>query len=251
MAAFLDRAGTAPENLPVLLVGDVHGDLERLFEALGPYPADRWHTVFVGDLVDYGMFGVGALRYARDRPNTTVLLGNHEVAMLWALRDASRVGFWMSIGGQEHDLAELARDAPLQSWVRERPAMIRLVDATLVQHCGHDGYSQWIDNNASDAVDSINARARDLLMHEGEPELWDVLSAKNVFEQQPERLQRWLQATNSRRVVFGHTPHGGRRAAVYHEGKAINVDGLLSKFHAKHRRIAPIGASVTPLEALT
>jgi len=175
MAAFLDRAGMAPENLPVLIVGDVHGDLERLFEALRPYPADRWHTVFVGDLVDYGMFGVGALRYARDRANTTVLIGNHEVAMLWALRDPSRVGFWMSIGGQQHDLDELARDASLQAWLRERDAMVRLADATLVQHCGHDGYSRWIDK-AKDVVQAINARARDLLMHEGEPELWDVLS---------------------------------------------------------------------------
>src|SRR6267378_771929 len=250
MAAFLDRAGTALENLPVLIVGDVHGDLERLFEALAPYPAHRWHTVFVGDLVDYGMFGVGALRYARDRANTTVLIGNHEVAMLWALRDPSRVGFWMSIGGQKHDLDELARDASLQGWLRERDAIVRLADATLVQHCGHDGYSRWIYKAAS-VVHAVNSRARDLLMHEGEPEMWDVLSAKNIFEQQPERLQRWLQATNSRRVVFGHTPHGGRRPAIYHDGKAVNVDGVLSRFHAKHRRVAPIGASVTPLEALT
>src|SRR5437879_10777594 len=120
MAAFLDRAGTAPENLPVLIVGDVHGDIERLFEALRPYPADRWHTVFVGDLVDYGMFGVGALRYARDRANTTVLLGNHEVAMLWALRDPSRIGFWISIGGQRHDPDELAAERATQGCAAER-----------------------------------------------------------------------------------------------------------------------------------
>ena len=72
---------TAAGDLPVLIVGDVHGDLERLFEALKPYPAEIWRTVFVGDLIDYGLFGVGTLRFARDRPNTTVLLGNHEVAM--------------------------------------------------------------------------------------------------------------------------------------------------------------------------
>jgi hypothetical protein len=241
----------AQENLPVLVVGDVHGDLERLFQALRHYPADRWHTVFVGDLVDYGMFGVGALRYGRDRANTTVLIGNHEVAMLWALRDPERIGFWMSIGGQRHDLDELARDAPLQAWLRERPAMVRLADATLVQHCGHDGYSRWCDSNASDVIDAINSRARDLLMHGGEPELWDVLSAKNIFDQQPNRLRRWLEATNSRRVVFGHTPHQGRIPAVYHGGAAINVDGVLSRFHIKHRRISPVGASVAPLEALT
>ena len=240
----------AGEVLPVLIVGDVHGDLERLFEALRPYPADRWHTVFVGDLVDYGMFGVGALRYARDRNNTTVLLGNHEVAILWALRDPTRIGFWMSIGGQRHDLDELARDATLQTWLRERPALVRLPDATLVQHCGHDGYARWTDPSASDAIDAINSRARDLLMHDGEPELWDVLSARNVFDQQPHRLQRWLEATNSRRVIFGHTPHNNRTPAVHHGGKAINVDGVFSRFHMKYRRISPITASVVSLDDL-
>jgi hypothetical protein len=241
----------AAEDLPVLIVGDVHGDLERLFQALRPYPADRWHTVFVGDLVDYGMFGVGALRYARDRANTTVLIGNHEVAMLWALRDPARVGFWMSIGGQRHDLDELARDAPLQAWMRERPALVRLADATLVQHCGHDGYLHWADRKTTDLVAAINARARDLSMHKGEQEMWDVLSAKNIFDKQPLRLQEWLEATNSRRVVFGHTPHNERTPAIYHGGKAINVDGVFSRFHNKYRRITPIAASVTPLEALT
>jgi hypothetical protein len=239
----------ASEHLPVLIVGDVHGDLERLFQALRSYPADQWHTVFVGDLVDHGMFGVGALRYARDRANTTVLMGNHEVALLWALRDPARVGFWMSIGGQEHDLAELARDPTLQSWLRERPALVRLHDGTLIQHCGHDGYSRWME--ADDPIVSIVARARDLLMHGGEPELWDVLSARNVFDQQPDRLQRWLEATNSRRVVFGHTPHNNRTPAIYHGGKAINVDGVFSRSHAKYRRVSPIAASVVTLDALS
>lgn len=241
----------ASDQLPVLIVGDVHGDLERLFQALKSYPADEWHTVFVGDLVDHGLFGVGALRYARDRANTTVLIGNHEVAMLWALRDPARMGFWMSIGGQEHDLAELKRDDALQAWLRERPALVRLHDGTLVQHCGHDGYSRWIAPNAADAVNSIVSRARDLLMHEGERELWDVLSARNVFDQQPDRLQRWLEATNSRRVVFGHTPHNERTPAVYHGGKAINVDGVFSRSHAKYRRVSPIAASVVTLDALS
>ena len=241
----------ASDNLPVLIVGDVHGDIERLFEALRPYPADRWHTVFVGDLVDYGMFGVGALRYARDRANTTVLLGNHEVAMLWALRDPSRIGFWISIGGQSHDLDELMRDAALQVWMRDRPALVKLPDATLVQHCGHDGYSRLIDKNDADVIAAVNSRARDLLMYEGEPELWDVLSARNIFDQQHERLLRWLEATKSRRVVFGHTPHNYRTPAIYHDGTAINVDGVFSRFHMKYRRRSPIEASVLPLDALS
>src|SRR6266699_2697952 len=167
----------AADDLPVLIVGDVHGDIERLFQALKPYPPDQWHTVFLGDLVDNGMFGAGTLRYARDRPNSSILLGNHEVALLWALRDRTRLGWWISIGGQPHDFDEIAKDDALRMWLRDRPALIKLRDGTLVQHCGHDGYSRWFDKSA-DPIATVNANVHELLNTHGEAELWDVLSAK-------------------------------------------------------------------------
>jgi hypothetical protein len=241
----------AADDLPVLIVGDVHGDLERLFSALKRYPADQWRTIFLGDLVDYGMFGVGALRYARDRANSTVLLGNHEVAMIWALRDPSRVGYWISIGGQRHDLEELSSDPALQAWLYARPALARLGDGTLVQHCGHDGYARWLpDDGDQDVVGAVNFRVHQLLVDGHEDELWDVLSAKNVFESQALRLDSWLQATNSRRVVFGHTPHRQKKPAVFHGGRAINFDGGLSRGHRKFHS-SPASASVAPLEAVS
>src|SRR5260370_16909509 len=131
-------------------------------------------------------------------------MGNHEVALLWALRDPTRVGFWMSIGGQEHDLAELTRDPALQSWLRERPALVRLHDGTLIQHCGHDGYSRWMKADASDPSASIVARARDLSMQGGDPELWEVLTPPKVFNQQPNRLQQRLQPTNIHPLLSCH-----------------------------------------------
>ncbi|MEA2655042.1 MAG: hypothetical protein QOI23_407 [Chloroflexota bacterium] len=234
-------------DLPVLIVGDVHGDLERLFKALKPYPAAEWHTIFLGDLVDYGMFGVGALRYARDRANSSVLLGNHEVAMLWALRDPARIGWWISVGGQRHDLDELARDAPLQQWMRERPALMKLADGTLAQHCGNDSYGSLIDIADPAPLESINARVRELLMQEGEAELWDMTSGPNIFEAQPMRLERWLEITGSRRVIFGHKPHGGLAPQSSHAGRAINFDGGFSRSHRKYRRASPMSATVAPL----
>jgi len=234
-------------DLPVLIVGDVHGDIERLFAALKPYPADYWRTIFLGDLVDYGAFGVGCLRYARDRQNSEVLLGNHEAAMLWALRDATRIGFWISIGGQRHDLDELRRDEPLQQWLRGRPALIRLPDRTLLQHCGNDRYLDLVSAVGPDLVPTINQRVRDLLETGGEPALWDVLSGPNIFATQPARLDRWLELTGSRRVVFGHTPHRGATPLWYHDGKAINFDGGLSRAHRMHLRGSPLAASVGPL----
>jgi hypothetical protein len=237
----------AERDLPFLIVGDVHGDLERLFEALAPYPSTEWRTVFLGDLVDNGMFGTGTLRYARDRVNTTVLLGNHEVAMLWALRDPARIGSWMAIGGQRHDLDELARDDALQKWMRELPALVQLPDMTLAQHCGNDSYLQLIDATAHDSIAAINAKVRDLLIRNGESTLWDLLSGPNIFTTQPERLERWLEITGSRRVVFGHKPHRGRVPEISHSGKAINFDGGFSRAHRKFRRLTPIGATVAPL----
>jgi hypothetical protein len=240
-------AGPSERDLPVLIVGDVHGDLERLFQALKPYPAAEWRTIFLGDLVDYGPFGVGALRYARDRANSTVLLGNHEVAMLWALRDGTRIGFWIGIGGQRHDLDELAKDAALQHWMRERPALLRLADRTLIQHCGSDSYGAVLESGDADPVAAVNARMHELLVQGGEAELWELLSGRNIFPTQPMRLERWLEVTGSRRIVFGHNPHRNSRPDVYHGGKALNFDGAFSRFHSKFQRRSPLGATVAPL----
>jgi Calcineurin-like phosphoesterase len=241
--------GTNESDLPVLIVGDVHGDLERLFQALKPYPADDWRTIFLGDLVDYGPFGIGAVRYARDRANSTVLLGNHEVAMLWALRDPTRIGFWMGIGGQRHDLDELANDALLEKWMRERPALVKLPDGTLVQHCGSDSYADLLEKGDTDPVAAVNARVRELLVTGGEAELWELLSGKNIFTTQPLRLERWLEVTGSRRVVFGHNPHREPRPEISNDGKAINFDGGFTRYHRKFQRRSPLGATVAPLPA--
>ncbi len=234
----------AADGLPVLIVGDVHGDLERLFAALKPYPAQQWRTIFLGDLVDYGMFGVGVMRYARDRANTEVLLGNHDVAMLWALRDPSRIGWWMGIGGQKHDLDELRKDDDLQRWMRERPAVIELPDGTLAQHCGNDAYLEL-----GPTAGAINSRTRDLLIGGGEATLWTLLSSPNVFESQAQRLERYLDLMRAKRLVFGHKPHRQSKPAVFHDGKAINFDGGLSRSHRLHQRGAPLAASVGPLDA--
>jgi hypothetical protein len=235
----------AADRLPVLIVGDVHGDLERLFAALKPYPADGWRTIFLGDLVDYGMFGVGCLRFARDRHNSEVLLGNHEIAMLGALGDPSRVGFYISIGGHQHDLDELRKDEPLQIWMKARPLLLKLEDGTLVQHCGNDDYRLLLGEDRSDPVRTINTNGH-LVLEAGDSHLlWDVMSGKGVFATQRDRLDRWLELTGSRRVVFGHTPHHQREPAFYHGGKAINYDGGLARVH--YRRSAPLAASVGPL----
>jgi hypothetical protein len=245
-------AATPADELPVLVVGDVHGDLERLFSGLRRYPADRWRTIFLGDLVDGGPFGVGALRYARDRPNSTVLLGNHEVLMLAALRDRAARGpglhAWLGAAGQPHDLEELARDEPLQEWLRTRPAMVMLADRTLVQHCDSDELGRVVDAADPDPVGAVNREVcRRLAVGDTQP-LVDAMTSRGVFRRQRLRLDAWLGRTGARRVVHGHTPHRGRVPDVYADGRAICFDGGMGRWGRPGAlRGGAIGGTVAPL----
>jgi hypothetical protein len=222
------------DTLPVLVVGDVHGDLERLFSALKPYPAEAWRTIFLGDLVDGGPFGVGALRYARDRAHSTTLLGNHEVLMLAALRDRAQRGpglhAWLGAGGQAHDLEELAGDEPLQHWLLTRPALFLLEDATLVQHCDSDELAGLVLATEADPVAAINRQVGRLLAAGETQPLVDRMTSRGFFRRHPLRLRAWLERTGARRVVHGHTPHRSREPEVYADGLAICFDGGLGRW---------------------
>lgn len=78
---------------PVAVIGDVHGQVEqlgRILEELQQLPdyQRRW-IVFIGDLVDRGPDSKGAIdllvELAVHHPKTTVVCGNHELAMAAAL----------------------------------------------------------------------------------------------------------------------------------------------------------------------
>jgi len=93
----------------------------------------------------------------------------------------------------------------------------------------------------------ILRRVLELLENAGEAALWDLMSGRNIFTTQADRLERWLEMTGSRRVVFGHNPHRGSRPEVYFGGKALNFDGSFSRHHRLYRRLTPPGATVAPL----
>ncbi|MGD0194010.1 MAG: metallophosphoesterase family protein, partial [Candidatus Dormibacteria bacterium] len=71
---------------PTLIVGDVQGDVDRLREALEPYPEDDVDTVFLGDFFQGGQPGAGggaaAARVAMTRRNARSVLGNHDLFLL-------------------------------------------------------------------------------------------------------------------------------------------------------------------------
>lgn len=81
-------------NGPVAVIGDVHGQVEKLLAVLEklrtlPDYEERW-IVFIGDFVDRGPDPKGAVDAALDllmqHPRTTAIAGNHELAMCGALQ---------------------------------------------------------------------------------------------------------------------------------------------------------------------
>ena len=98
----------------IYAIGDIHGRfdlLQRILEQIGEHsaslpPSRALHIVFLGDLIDRGPQSaeVIELLYNLERRSdrVIVLLGNHEEAMLQALRgDLGAFRSWLAFGGEE------------------------------------------------------------------------------------------------------------------------------------------------------
>ncbi|MDD5671275.1 MAG: metallophosphoesterase, partial [Candidatus Omnitrophica bacterium] len=96
------RAGTAPV---VAEVPDVHGDYERMMQALTEIDAAGVHQiVFLGDYLHRGREGLKCYREIRRRVETegaVALLGNHELVFMKAILGGSIFDFsdWLKMGG--------------------------------------------------------------------------------------------------------------------------------------------------------
>ncbi len=141
---------------PVAVIGDVHGQVEKLDEILTklrqmPDFSRRW-VVFIGDIVDRGTDPKGAidrlLQLQREHPLTTAIIGNHEMGMAaslglvptpaysdWAAHWVQQYGVdttFASYGAPMGDLARLKSLLPAEHidylanapWVVEHPQAI-------------------------------------------------------------------------------------------------------------------------------
>jgi serine/threonine protein phosphatase 1 len=90
-----------------LVIGDIHGCFKslRLLEQRLAFQEDD-HIILLGDLVDRGPQSKHVLDWVLQRrargAGLTVLRGNHELLMLWALQDRTSTQGWLSdfVGGQ-------------------------------------------------------------------------------------------------------------------------------------------------------
>jgi Calcineurin-like phosphoesterase len=251
---------------PLLIVGDVQGDVDRLEEALLPFPQDEVDTVFLGDFFQGGRPGRGggaaAARLARSRVNSRSVLGNHDLFLLavlerrrgveppepWKARDPAELeALWLHRRGDWADLDAVEGDPGLESWLRELPFMILMADGTLVQHTDDDLYA-----TLGDSVDEVNRQAHDWLATPG-----GVFSAvRTLFGRRAfverRRLDVYLAHFGARRLVHGHTPHWEDAPSVDHDGLLWGFDGRFSRYWSREEgeSSGPIGATVALLPAL-
>jgi hypothetical protein len=245
--------------LPILVVGDVQGDAERLREALAAYPEDAVETLFLGDFFQGGPPGRGggveAARIARSRRNSRAVLGNHDLLLLCVLEEVrtgwtpekvrqwgprSLAEIWLWRRGDWADLRAVADDPELEAWLRSLPLMLLLDDGTLVQHCDDDAYARL-----GTTVEEVNAAARRLL---AEPRgawtiFWHTVGRRAFTDRS--RLERYLRRFGARRLVHGHTPHHGDRPKASHGGLIWSFDGCFSRYwNADGRGVGPVEATV-------
>ncbi|MFD9894621.1 metallophosphoesterase family protein [Amycolatopsis sp. NPDC059027] len=243
------------------VVGDVHGHRDALADALraeGLLDDDEnWaggedHLWFLGDFVDRGPDGVGAIdlvmrletEAAEAGGLVQTLLGNHEILLLGMYHfgdepvpsdfgPRSFARSWEINGGLADDQDRLTGEHI--AWLTSRP-LGALADEHLLLHSDTLEYLEWGED-----IEGINAGVREILEGRDLEAWWDVwrrMTTRYAFRgpDGEEAAQRLLDLLGGERVVHGHSVIADQLGIhpaqidgpyLYAGGKALGVDGGL------------------------
>jgi hypothetical protein len=241
----------------VYVIGDVHGQLEKLRALLhGADLIDKTETWsggdntlwLIGDLVDRGPDGIGAVellmrlqqRAAEVGGRVQVLIGNHDVLLLAAHRFGTRPipgsektcrDYWQENGGQETDLQRITPDH--ERWLSGLPAMAREGEH-LLAHADALLYTRY-----GQSIAQVNQSMTDLLQSD------DITSWDRLLDEFSEHRAfvdattgtglagAFLRHFGGRQLVHGHTPvskitgqppEAVREPVLYAAGLCLDVD---------------------------
>ncbi|WP_165984254.1 metallophosphoesterase [Streptomyces sp. YIM 98790] len=216
---------------PLYVVGDVHGYLEELREALRAAgltdEEDHWaggnaRLWFLGDFADRGPDGIGVIdlvmnlsaEAAASGGYCKALLGNHELLLLGAQRfgdtpvdsgagTATFHAAWMLNGGQPSDMERL-EDHHLQ-WMSRLDAMA-VTDGHLLVHSDTTAYLEY-----GGTVEDVNDAIKQALQRHDPDETWDLFrkfTKRFAFRDEGGAMaaRELLAAFGGERVVHGHSP---------------------------------------------
>nr|WP_323372042.1 metallophosphoesterase [Streptomyces katsurahamanus] len=253
----------APDGLgPLYVVGDVHGYLDELVDALvaqglidadGHWTAGNARLWFLGDFTDRGPDGIGVIdlvmrlsaEAAAAGGYCKALMGNHELLLLGAKRfgdtpvnsgagTATFQAAWLLNGGQKSDMDRL-QDVHLQ-WMARLDAVVE-EDRHLLLHSDTTAYLEY-----GSTIEDVNETVHEILTRNDADECWDLfrkLTKRFAFRDSagPQAVRELLATYGGSRIVHGHSPipyllgevgtedgEDGDRPVV--EGPHIYADGL-------------------------
>ena len=242
---------------PVHVIGDVHGQLEKLRDLLRGAELmnedETWSggesTLWLmGDLVNHGPDGIGAVdlvmrlqQQAADAGGRVqVLLGNHDVLLLAAHRfgtwpipgqDETFRHHWQESGGQEADLERITPDHV--RWLSSLPAMARQGDH-LLAHADALLYTRY-----GHSIAQVNQTVTGLLQSDDAASWFQLLEEFNEHQAfvdattGADRAEEFLRRFGGRQLVHGHTPitkmtgqpaEAVREPLLYAGRQCLNVD---------------------------
>lgn len=246
---------------PTFVVGDVHGHRDELADALrrrglvdgsDDWSGGRASLWFLGDFVDRGPDGIGAIDLVRtlqeqaaDAGGTVQsLLGNHEILLLGMYHfgdtqvpsdfgPRSFARSWEINGGQLADQDDLT--AEHVAWLTSRPLVAHAADHLLV-HSDTLEYLDW-----GDTADEINDTVREVLEGDDLGQWWDVwrrMTTRYAFRGPDggKAAETLLEQLGGERIVHGHSviadqlgihPVQIEAPYLYAGGKALGIDGGL------------------------
>ena len=185
----------------IYVMGDIHGNMEgytSIMQKIDLQPDDRLYVL--GDVIDRKPYGASILLDLINRPNATVLLGNHELMM--------RNVF---IGENRNEAARL--------WYRNhgmatQDDMLRLSQIDCMKI-----FARILSLPLTAEV-SINGTDY-LLVHAAPPELRSIIPSKYKDDESFAvwtRLSADTPMSKEKTVIFGHTPTNH-----YQEGEPLRI----------------------------
>lgn len=224
------------------VVSDVHGYVDDLRQSLteaglvdadGGWTGGDAHLWVLGDLIDRGPDGVGAIDLVRSLQQQApdhvhMLMGNHEaLALGYKLFPDTRFGdVWAVNGGHAADQERLTDEHV--AWLRGLPVMARHGDY-LLMHSDTTDYLEW-----GDSVDDINETVSSLLADDDAEAHWEVfasLTSRYDFAHGDGARVAGdvLSALGGRCIVHGHSIIGTltQQPSSTIEGPIAYADGLV------------------------
>ena len=195
---FMVRRKRQPPN-STLFVGDIQGcaaALERLLKASGFNP-DRHHLLPVGDTINRGPDNVRTLEVLHS-VGAEPILGNHEMALLWALEQA-KTPHWLSEQSVSRDLLRHRRVDRYLDWIQSWPVWVWGSDWVAV----HGGLHPRLPIEETDPRYLMTVRLCDAAGNK--PAGWDTSST-----QYPDGFRPWHHYyRGAELVIYGHWARQG------------------------------------------